>query len=213
MPDVHPRPPQGDLMIVQAIVALLQQAPEIDRATVRSSSFIARPPITSSRVSGGSNATRRSSRGDPVLNLSTLAALSAAFFFAAQVAREAGEKISQRADRRHAEGSRRSYSSSIALMSSGAVNVPYSQLIGDMRDDAPASIPEQDARLAGAAFPAEGPYVMLPAASSSAQPSPSCSAASGRRPLAAHRHARARSVRRQSSAVSRAASSASVMSD
>jgi hypothetical protein len=41
-------------MIVQAIVALLQQAPEIDRATVRSSSFIARPPITSCRVSGGS---------------------------------------------------------------------------------------------------------------------------------------------------------------
>ena len=79
-------------MIVQAIVALLQQAPEIDRATVRSSSFIARPPITSSRVSGDSNATRRSSRGDPVSTLSTLAALSAAFFFAARVAREAGEK-------------------------------------------------------------------------------------------------------------------------
>src|SRR4029077_14242757 len=127
-------------------------------------------------VSGDSNATRRSSRGDPVSTLSTLAALSAAFFFAAQAAREAGEKKSQGWIGDHAEGSRRSYASSIALMYSGAVNVPYSQLIGDMRDDAPASIPEQDARLAGAAFPAEGPYVMLPAASSSGQSSPSCPA-------------------------------------
>ena len=41
-------------MIAQAIVALLQQASEIDRATVRSASLIARPPLTSSRVSGGS---------------------------------------------------------------------------------------------------------------------------------------------------------------
>jgi hypothetical protein len=55
--------------MAQAIVALLRQASEIGRATVRSSSFIARPPI--------------------------MAALSAAFFFAARAAREAGEKISQ----------------------------------------------------------------------------------------------------------------------
>ena len=33
---IRGRTPQGDLMIVQAIVALLQQAPEIDRATGRS---------------------------------------------------------------------------------------------------------------------------------------------------------------------------------
>ena len=97
--------PQGDLMIVQAIVALLQQAPEIDRATVRSSSFIARPPITSSRVSGGSNATRRRSRGDPSsVFLSTLAALSAAFFLRHRRRARQAKNIS-RADRRHAEGS------------------------------------------------------------------------------------------------------------
>ena len=92
-------------MIVQAIVALLQQAPEIDRATVRSSSFIARPPITSSRVSGGSNATRRRSRGDPSsVFLSTLAALSAAFFLRHRRRARQAKNIS-RADRRHAEGS------------------------------------------------------------------------------------------------------------
>jgi hypothetical protein len=60
------------------------------------SSFIARPPITSSSGSGGSNATRRRSRGDPSSIPSVLwPPLSAAFFFVARAAREAGEKISQ----------------------------------------------------------------------------------------------------------------------
>ena len=122
MPDVHPRTDAaGDLMIVQAIVALLQQAPEIDRATVRSSSFIARPPITSSRVSGRLQCHAAEKSGGPVSTLSTLAALSAAFFFAAQAAREAGEKISQGWTGDHAEGSCGDrISSSIALMSAGS---------------------------------------------------------------------------------------------
>ena len=93
-------------MIVQAIVALLQQAPAIDRATVRSC-FLYRA-AADNFFSGfrrlQCHAAEKS--GDPSsVFLSTLAALSAAFFFAARVAREAGEKISQRADRRHAEGS------------------------------------------------------------------------------------------------------------
>jgi hypothetical protein len=41
-------------MIAQAIMALLQHASEIDRATVDLASSVVRPSITSSRVSGGS---------------------------------------------------------------------------------------------------------------------------------------------------------------
>ena len=70
----------------------------------------------------------------------------------------------------------------------------------------------RDARLAGATFPAEGPYVMLPAASSSAQPSPSCPASAS---PSASSSAVASSTIGAAAIIrcSRAASSASVMSD
>ena len=71
-------------MIAQAIVALLQQASEIDRATVRSASLIARPPITSSPVLGDSSTHAEQPRHRAPQTLA-----------AARAAREAGKKISQ----------------------------------------------------------------------------------------------------------------------
>ena len=102
---IRGRTPQDDLMIVQAIVALLQQAPEIDRATVRSSSFIARPPITSCRVSGGSIFHAAEQSGGPKFYPQYFGRLIGGLLFRGTGSARGRRKNISRVDRRHAEGS------------------------------------------------------------------------------------------------------------
>ena len=91
-------------MIVQAIVALLQQAPEIDRATVRSSSFIARPPITSCRVSGGSIFHAAEQSGEPKFLPSTFGRLIGGLLFRGTGSARGRRKNISRVDRRPRRG-------------------------------------------------------------------------------------------------------------
>ena len=92
-------------MIAQAIVALLQQASEIGRATVRSSSFIARPPITSSSGFRRLQCHAAEESGGPKFYPQYFGRPIGGLLFRGTGSARGSRKNISRVDRRHAEGS------------------------------------------------------------------------------------------------------------